>query len=186
MKKIFKEQILEYLKTLSEFYDSLSSEPLKVAICGGAALNILDIVQRTTKDIDLLFPEILPSAFRDASQFTAQYFNLKPDWINQGPLDLFRMGLTSGYFDRCVSLLLGKNIIWLITSRLDQIHFKLYASIDRASYHVQDLHQLKPATSELVQAAEWCFTHDVSDLFRKLTLDFLRKQGWVDAVKKLS
>lgn len=186
MNSVFKETILKHLAHLSEIYESLGAEPLSVAICGGAALNILDIVHRTTKDVDLISPENLPAAFIEAASLTAQYFGLKQDWINQGPVDLLKMGLPKGYFERCKSIKLTGNITWLITSRFDQIHFKLYASIDRAGYHVQDLHSLKPSVDELVQAAQWCFTHDVSAPFKELLFDFLEKQGWKDAAQKLS
>ncbi len=183
---MIKESILKYLKSLSETYETLGGTFLSVAICGGAALNILDIVHRTTQDIDLVSPEHLPPLFTEASNITAQYFNLKSDWINQGPVDLLKMGLPEGYFERCHPLTLGGNITWLITSRFDQIHFKLYASIDRGGYHVQDLVALKPSSEELIQAVQWCFTQDVSEPFRLLTLDFLQKHGWKNAAQKLS
>ena len=182
---MLKEEILKYLTSLSQSYQNLGGEPLDVSICGGAALNILDLVQRTTQDVDLVFPETLPPLFIEAIQITTKYFNLKPDWINQGPVELLRMGLPTGYFERCHSLLLS-NITWLLTDRIDQIHFKLYASLDRGGYHIQDLLALHPTKDEILQAAQWCFTHDVSDPFKKLTLDFLNKQGWKHAAKSLS
>lgn len=156
-----------------------------MAICGGAALNVLDFIHRFTKDVDIVSPEHLPPLFVEAAQITADYFGLKKEWINQGPIDLLKMGLPKGYFDRCHSLNLGGNVLWLITSRLDQIHFKLYASIDRGGYHVQDLIVLKPSITELVQASQWCFTHDVSDGFKEITKDFLIQQGWKNATREL-
>lgn len=182
---MYKEEILKYLTSLSQSYEDLGGESLDVSICGGAALNILDLVQRTTKDVDLVFSETLPTLFIEAIQITANYFNLKPDWINQGPVELLKLGLPEGYFERCHPLRLG-NITWLLTGRTDQIHFKLYASLDRGGYHIQDLLALHPTDEEIFQAAQWCFTHDVSDPFKELALDFLNRQGWEHAAKKLS
>lgn len=183
---MLKETILKYLTSLSKSYEDLKGAPLEVSICGGAALNLLELVQRTTQDVDLVSPETLPPLFIEAAQITAKYFNLKPDWINQGPVELLKMGLPQGYFERCHPLHLEGNITWLLTDRLDQIHFKLYASLDRGGYHIQDLLALYPSEEELVQACRWCFTHDVSDPFRELTLEFFNKQGWEHAAKKLS
>lgn len=185
MNSTFKDTILKHLNYLSEIYENLGGQSISVAICGGAALNILDLIHRTTQDVDLISPEELPKEFVQAAKLTSQYFGLKPDWINQGPIDLLRMGLPKGYFKRCKTILEGGNVTWFITSRFDQIHFKLYASIDRGGYHVQDLHQLKPNTEELVCAAQWCLTHDVSNPFKSLLIDFLIKQGWQDAAQRI-
>lgn len=183
---MLKEAILKYLTSLAITYEDLGGSLLDVSICGGAALNILNLVQRTTQDVDLVFPETLPPLFTEASQITAKYFNLKPDWINQGPIELLKMGLPDGYFERCHHFHLGGNITWLLTDRFDQIHFKLYASLDRGGYHIQDLLALHPTEEEIFQAIRWCFTHDVSDPFKELALEFLNKQGWEHAAQKLS
>lgn len=55
-----------------------------------------------------------------------------------------------------------------MASRLDPIHFKLYASADHgpASKHVSDLRALEPTPEELLEAARWCRTQDPSDGFR--------------------
>ena len=47
------------------------------------------------------------------------------------------------------------------TGRFDQIHFKLYASVDRGGYHIEDLRALSPSHDELEAAARWAMTHDV-------------------------
>jgi hypothetical protein len=67
---------------------------------------------------------------------------------------------------------IGPCLTVFFISRLDQIHFKLYASVDRGGYHIDDLMALNPETDELVQAARWSMTHDVS-------------VGYADSLKKL-
>jgi hypothetical protein len=65
--------------------------------------------------------------------------------------------------------------------RVDQIHFKLYASVDRGGYHITDLVALKPTSDEIEAAARWSMTHDVSDGFVVVLKRLLRSIGY-DAV----
>ncbi|MEW6115097.1 MAG: DUF6036 family nucleotidyltransferase [Thermodesulfobacteriota bacterium] len=174
-------EIVSYLRHLAGVYDALKGVPLEVIICGGAALNLLGYVRRVTKDIDIVSPEVLPSTFTEAAKITADYFGLTPEWINQGPVDLLRMGLPEGFYARCQQLDFHSHLIFLLTSRFDQIHFKLYASVDRGGYHLQDLKALDPTNEELATAVAWCFTHDVSEPFKEIMKDFLLKNGWKDA-----
>jgi len=180
-----KQEISRYLKHLSQAYHDLHGPGLEVAICGGAALNLLGLIQRVTQDVDLVSPKDLPSTFIQAIQITADHFQLKPDWVNQGPIDLLEMGLPEGFFERCQHLKFHPSLDFLIASRFDQIHFKLYASIDRGGYHVQDLKALKPNNAELLAAAQWTQTHDVSEAFKQLLIDFLQKQEWADVAAKV-
>lgn len=54
-----------------------------------------------------------------------------------------------------------------VASRLDQIHFKLYAATDQGprSKHIGDLRALSPSRDELLAAARWCRNHDPSPGF---------------------
>lgn len=178
-------EISTYLEHLSAVYEDLKGPPLEIAICGGTALNFLGFEERPTKDVDVVSPEVWPLPFQEAASITAEKFNLKPDWINRDPVDLLRMGLPKGYFKRCERKQFHSRLVYLITSRKDQIHFKLYASIDRGGYHVEDLKKLNPTEDELFQAACWCMTHDVSQIFRIQMIDFLKKMGWNHASQRL-
>lgn len=179
------DEITSYLRHLARVYEGLKGEALEIFICGGAALNLLGYIKRVTKDVDIVAPEILPEKFKEAVKITADNFGLKPDWINQGPVDLLRMGLPEGFYSRCEKLLYYSRLTISIASRLDQIHFKIYAAIDRGGYHLQDLLVLKPADDELVMAVEWCLTHDVSETFKEIAKDFLEKNGWHNVAKKV-
>jgi hypothetical protein len=67
-------------------------------------------------------------------------------------------------------------------SRLDQIHFKLYAAVDQGpGKHEQDLHALEPTQDELVAAARWSRTHDPSDGYREMLIQALAFFGVEDA-----
>ncbi len=180
-----KSDLLQYLREVAEIYQDLGGAPLEVAICGGTALNLSGLLERPTQDVDVLVPEEWPEPLKEAVSATAKRHRLNPDWMNSGPVDLFRMGLPEGYFQRCERLSFQKSLTYLITSRLDQVYFKLYACIDRGGYHVEDLKHLHPSEDELFQATLWCFTHDVSPEFRMITIDFLQKMGWLDAAARL-
>jgi len=179
------QEISGYLEHLSAVYEDLKGPSLEIGICGGTALNLLGFLERPTKDVDVLYPEIWPDTFQEAVHITTEKFNLKPGWINKGPIDLFRIGLPQCYFDRCIRKQFHPHLVYLITSRTDQIHFKLYASINRGGYHVDDLKKLNPSENELFHAASWCFTHDISEAFRTLMIDFLKMMGWNHASQRL-
>jgi hypothetical protein len=52
-------------------------------------------------------------------------------------------------------------------SRIDQIHFMLYAMVDLGpGKHEQDLRAMEPTEAELLQAAMWSRTHDPSEGYR--------------------
>jgi hypothetical protein len=180
-----KHELLSHLKHLAEVYEDLGGPALEVAICGGTALNLSGLLERPTKDVDVLSPEKWPPELQKSVELTAARFGLKPDWMNPGPVDLLLMGLPHGYFERCETLRFQERLVYLITTRLDQIHFKLYASVDRGGYHMTDLKSLNPTTDEIFQAASWCFTHDVSKGFRMVMIDFLEKMGWGDVARRL-
>lgn len=182
---MIKKDILQYLAFVSDIYQDLSGEPISIAICGGTALNLAGLLERPTKDVDILFPETWPKELTEAVSITAQKFSLRNDWMNLGPVDLFRMGLPDKYFERCEKIQFHKNLTYLITSRYDQIHFKLYASVDRGGYHLNDLKALNPTKNELESAARWTMTHDVSEGFREILFQLLISEGWGDVARKL-
>ena len=114
----------------------------------------------------------------------ARDLGLPRDWINDGPASLVEQGLPEGFSKRLTKVQTGSSLSVYI-SRIDQIHFKLYASADRGGYHVDDLMKLEPTESEIVEAARWTMTHDVSPAFRVILIDLLRRLGFDDASKEL-
>ena len=75
-------------------------------------------------------------------------------------------GCPAGFVDRLERRRYGDVLAVHFASRLDQIHFKLYALVDQGSgKHEQDLRALRPTASELLQAAQWARTHDPSGGF---------------------
>jgi len=159
---------------------------LGLVVCGGTALSALGLVMRTTKDVDVLgtvsetpgdlsiqkiteFPEWLT----DAASKIGRDFDLPGNWLNLGPAIQVESGLPEGFEKRLVKRVYGQYLTIYFISRIDQIHFKLYAAVDRGDYHVQDLFALKPTEDEIEMAANWVITQDVSDVFKALLKDFL-------------
>ena len=146
----------------------------RVAAIGGGALLLLGVIDRSTRDLDLVgvidpnlrsarpLPEPLAEAVRDV----AVQLGLQDDWLNAGPTDLLDLGLPDGFSERLDWRSFGTLDVGL-ASRFDQVHFKLYAAADQGpgSRHAQDLLALRPSGPELVVAAVWCRTQDPSEAF---------------------
>jgi len=66
----------------------------------------------------------------------------------------------------------------MFASRLDQIHLKLYATVDQgAGKHLSDLEALEPNRQELLDAAAWSETHDASEGYRAVLSQVLAHLG---------
>lgn len=184
----------EVLNLLNEQLLLQGSDPVHLVVCGGSALIATGLVPRTTQDVDVVAlmdgntlkdPEPFPEKLTKAAKTTASLLKLPEDWLNCGPADLFRMGLPEGFVDRLQTKVVGICLVMHFVSRIDQIHFKLYASVDRGGYHVTDLRALKPTAEELYTAAKWCTTQDVSEGFLYLLKDFLKVFGFENVAKRL-
>src|SRR5438105_3590936 len=110
----------EALKVLGSY---LSDKGLKyeIAAIGGGALLLLGRIIRPTRDLDivalldedkLISAHPLPAPLLAAIKEVGLALKLPENWINSAPADLWKMGLPEGFQDR-----------------LDQICFKLYASV---------------------------------------------------------
>jgi hypothetical protein len=72
----------------------------------------------------------------------------------------------------------GYGLEVLFASRLDQVHFKLYATADQgAGKHLADLRALEPTADELLAAARWSRTHDPSEGYRDVLVRVLAHFG---------
>ena len=160
-----------------------------VTILGGAALNLLGIVERATTDVDILAfatpwsgdhapayarlhepPEPIPEPLARAARTVARDLNLDPDWLNTGPALQWRAGLppaleTRVRWRRYTSLWVG------VVDRYDLVFFKLFAaanSIGPKSVHYQDLLALSPSVTELDAATSRVRQQDASPEFSNI------------------
>lgn len=197
--KFDREQLLEALKLLSERIRLNKGGHHALLVCGGSALIALNYKNRVTKDVDIVAlilgdlllsdPDPLPEELVEAAKEVSIDLALPTDWLNNGPSrgegGLFRMGLPEGIEKRAKKQIFGENLTVFWIDRIDQIYFKLYASVDRGGYHVDDLLELNPSADEILSASKWCMTHDVSEGFRQILISFLGKFGYDTVVPKL-
>ena len=186
------------MKSLAIRLEENGADRVEIVVCGGSALILTGMVPRTTKDVDvvalirsgsLISPAPLPPALCQAAQEVAEDLAFDPNWLNNGPSSgeggLFQMGLPDGFADRLTSEAHGERLVVHFIGRLDQIHFKLYASVDRGGYHIEDLRSLRPTSDELEAACRWCMTHDVSDGFLLVLTRMLKELGYEDVADRL-
>jgi hypothetical protein len=163
----------------------------EVVVVGGSALLALGLVTRATQDVDLvalrdgagLLPVApLPGPLAAARDRVARDLGLPGDWLNAGPAALLDFGLPAGFLSRAARRDHGEALVAWYASRLDQIHFKLYATVDQgAGKHEADLRALDPTPDELLAAARWTRTHDPSDGYRSVLERVLAAFGVEDA-----
>ena len=188
-------QVLNHaLKLLNEQLILAEAPRTELVVCGGSALIALSLVPRTTQDVDiiammeegeLLDSEPLPAYLVTAAEKVGQSLALPGDWLNNGPASQFRMGLPSGFVERLHTMVIGEKLVVHYIDRLDQIFFKTFASADRGGYHVSDLKQLAPSKEELLAAAKWCLTQDVSGDFREILKDMFKQLGWSNVSEQI-
>jgi hypothetical protein len=110
---------MEPTDILSQFDRFLAERglALEAIVIGGAALALLGVISRQTRDCDVLYPQ-LPDAIKEAaSEFATQVRQqgdvLADDWLNNGPsllADVLPEGWARSYPDR------------LLRSRLTALH----------------------------------------------------------------
>ena len=176
-------------KALLEKFDLFLVErglQFEAVAIGGAALNLLGIVSRYTRDCDILDPNI-PEAIDEAARAFATLMRsrgdiLNDDWLNNGPESL-KKNLSDGWRSRLVSAFLGRAITLHTLGRPDLLKTKLFALCDRGTDQ-KDCLSLKPTNAELMEALAWVADQDVnpewpkhvrtsfSELARKLGYEF--------------
>jgi len=168
-----------------------SGARFELAVIGGAALIWLGLLDRATKDVDVvglvsgsevISSKPLPDELARAVTQVAADLGLPGDWLNPGPTDLLDFGLPEGFLDRARRVEIGPALVVYVCDRFDQIHFKLYAMVDHAGgRHAEDLRALQPTQEELVAAARWTSTHDPSEGFHGQLVLALAELGVRDA-----
>lgn len=189
------EQVHRLLGLLAEALEVEEAESVELVVCGGAALQVIGLVTRTTEDIDVVAsvvdgkdtdPEPFSAPLKRAIQRVGVDHGLPEDWLNSGPRDNQRLGLPKGLVGRAMVKEYGPLLKVRFIDRIDQIHFKLYASVDQGpGKHVDDLMALAPDADELEAAATWAMTHDVSEAFKETLLQALRVLGFEDVASRL-
>lgn len=184
-----KERADELLGALGEQIQA-GGHAYELVVIGGSALLALGLVTRSTRDVDLLALSVegglvsadpLPLPLASARDRVARDFDLPERWLNGGPSSLLDFGLPEGFLDRLTTFGYGSALSVHVASRIDQIHFKLYALVDQGpGKHEADLRALEPTAEELARAARWARTHDPSEGFRSSLVGALTALGAAD------
>jgi hypothetical protein len=147
---------LEILKLFDQHL-AKSGLRLDAVVIGGAALNLLGVVSRFTKDCDILYPEI-PKDVADASRvFAAEVRHtgeiLQDDWLNNGPASLAGH-LRPQWQERLQTVFTGAAIHLRCPGRSDFLCAKLFALCDRG-IDLGDCLALAPTAEELSHILPW-------------------------------
>ena len=176
--------ILQHLEEILEATGELlqaKGEHVRIVVVGGASMNLLGFVNRTTDDVDviaraelqgsgqtvtLLPPDPLPDVLQEVIARIARDFGLPEDWMNTEIGAQWRQGLPPW---------LVKDLTWRryrgltvgLVGRRTLMALKLFAAVDQGprSVHYQDLVALSPTPVELEAAAQWVTTQDASEAF---------------------
>lgn len=171
------------LRAVGELLEA-SDQRVSIVVIGGAALNLLGIIERATLDVDVLAftdapgelasisrpPEPLPSTLASAIDQVARDYRLPANWMNAGPAKQWDIGLPPGFADRLhwrsyPGLDVG------IADRRDLIFFKLEAAADQPdanNRHFRDLLALTPTDLELEAAADWAREKNVGARYHEI------------------
>lgn len=163
-------------------------------VVGGATMNLLGIVRRSTSDVDVIAradrdeagdlhlsqAEPFPESLRAAIRTVARDFGLPSDWMNAEVGAQWVQGLPPWILDDITWRAYGNLDVGLV-GRRTLIALKLFAAVDSgpASVHAQDLLALAPTDVELQEAREWVMTQDAYEGFTTMisqVIEYVRRQ----------
>ena len=153
-------------KNLQSILDDLDSELAQagaersLTICGGGALLFLNIMERVTRDVDVITPELDPLLTQLAA-LLAKRHGLEENWLNNGPAALAR-DLEPGWLTRTEPIFKGRALELRTLGRRDLIASKLFALCDRDEHDLDDLFRMKLIWSEVEDLKEWILKRDAS------------------------
>lgn len=161
------------LQTIQEFDDWLQHRSLsfKAVVIGGAALNLLRVIDRPTRDFDVLDPEIPEVVLTAAREFASSPDTpeLEQEWLNNGPRQLTEV-LPEGWRSRTQVVFTGAALQLSTLGRIDLLRTKLFALCDRGT-DIGDCLALRPTRTELEEIMPWLETQDAHP-------------GWPDHVRR--
>jgi hypothetical protein len=154
---------------------------LDAVVVGGSALALLGVVDRPTRDVDILHPELSEEVLRAARAFAVHLrgegVDLGDEWLNNGPRQLVGV-LPVGWQVRVRSAFDGAALRLTTLGRDDLMKTKLFALCDRGT-DLADCLALSPSAADLVDAAPWLIEQDGNPLWPdhvRATLDELRRR----------
>lgn len=152
-------------------------------VIGGSALSLMGIIQRPTRDFDILIPELPPTIASAACAFAKTQrqagVDLLDDWLNNGPMQLANV-LPVGWRERVQLIFGGRAIVLSTLGRSDLLKGKLFALCDRGT-DLRDCIALEPTSEELAECVPWLEVQDGNELWpghvRATVADLARRLG---------
>ena len=137
---------------------------LEAVLVGGAALALLGIIARETRDRDIIEPDlplpILEAAKAFATELSGAGVVLHEDWLNNGPSQLGLL-LPEGWRTRLQAVYVGRAIRLWAPGCSDFLLTKLFALCDRG-LDLGDCVALRPTLEEPGEAAAWVVRQDAN------------------------
>lgn len=155
----------------------------EAVVIGGAALGLMGITERQTRDFDILAPELPPAIARAAQEFAQAQrgtgIELLDEWLNNGPAQLGDV-LPVGWRTRLQPVFEGHALVLHTLGRLDLLGTKLFALCDRGT-DFADCVALAPSPGELAATLPWLEQQDANEQWpthvRETLADLARRLG---------
>ncbi len=152
------------LPTIKAFDAWLAARSLQLdaTLVGGSALALLGVIDRPTRDFDILDPELPVEVAAAAAEFAIHIaregIELGADWLNNGPIQLAAI-LPAGWQHRLRQVFVGEAVTLTTLGRDDLLKTKLFALCDRGT-DLLDCVALAPSAAELDAATRWVAGRD--------------------------
>ena len=165
------------MKTVLIAFDQyLGTQGLRfeAVIIGGAALIVMEVVDRQTKGVDCLDP-VIDARIKQASiEFAKKNpkLRLQENWLNNGPASLKRE-LPQDWNTRIQEIYRGNALILTTLGRIDLLRSKLYAYCDRQT-DLDDCVALQPTIAELLECYSWVADRDANPTWPDHVLESLK------------
>ena len=175
-----KEEIEAALGELGRQMALRDASHLTILCCGAAALCAVDVLTRSTLDVDAVGAvnsgdQVVPiEAFSKetsaAIAATAQKLGLTDDWFNLEASAILRRGLPEGAARRSGKheKTFGPCLTVRFMDRLDLVALKMFAAIDPAKgrRHLEDLVAIDPSRDEIRHGLKWMCAWQSSAQFK--------------------
>jgi hypothetical protein len=156
-------------QTLEYFDDFLKARGLQLdaIVVGGSALVLIGIIDRPTRDVDVLHPDLPPQIAEASRAFALQMrqrgIELADTWLNNGPSSLSKV-LPEGWRHRTQPAFSGRALVLETLGRADLLKTKLFALCDRGT-DLADCIAFSPTAEELEEAMPWVTLQDANDVW---------------------
>lgn len=160
------EKNFDPLDIAQKFDHFLKERKLKFSgvVIGGSALFLLEIINRSTRDFDLLEREI-PKEISAAAKSFALENGLSEHWLNSDPVEFIKY-LPSNWRSEIELIFEGEALqLWTI-ARIELLKAKVWAYCDRSKDY-DDILAMRPNAIDLENVKDWLYPLDTNPSWPK-------------------